>query len=144
MVIRGACIKQIAGVKHTLERLLIDTERKLEILTKKEDAHTATAIQVAEARTKYTAAYATRRHRDGDKTGTLLAWLAKQDTELKPITEIVDLSGRLVRAQSDILQAFRHYYTTIYLTPPQPTKKRSRNSSTPYRFLISQTKKQPL
>lgn len=83
---------------------------------------------MAEAKTQYSAAiadlrkynfrtYATRMHKERDKTGTLLARLAKQDTDTKPITEILDPLGTLVLSQTHILCAFRHYYATVYRNP---------------------------
>lgn len=92
------------------------------------DQNLATAEQVANAKTSYSEAlatlrkynfkaYATRMHQHRDKTGTLLAWLAKQDSETQPITEIVDPFGHLARAQGDILQAFHRYYAGIYRAP---------------------------
>lgn len=128
IVVRGECITQIAGEKRTLERLLTSTEQRLATLTQQADQNMATATQVADAKTKYGEAlatlrkynfkaYAARMHQHRDKTGTLLAWLAKQNPEVKPITEIVDSSGHLVRAQNDILQAFHHYYASLYRVP---------------------------
>lgn len=38
--------------------------------------------------------YDSKVHREGNRVGTLLAWLAKQDSDVRPITEIMDQTGR--------------------------------------------------
>ncbi|KAJ1108412.1 hypothetical protein NDU88_005788 [Pleurodeles waltl] len=62
-----------------------------------------------------------RTHAEGDRSGKLLEWLIKNERRNTPIGAIRLESGRIVNIQSEINNAFKEYYSSLYQARPPPT-----------------------
>ncbi|KAJ1200034.1 hypothetical protein NDU88_003863 [Pleurodeles waltl] len=63
-------------------------------------------------------------HSEGDRSSRLLAWLVKGEHQHTHISTIQLDSGAIVNAQLEINEAFRQYYSTLYMTCPPPPPER--------------------
>ncbi|XP_078503987.1 dapper homolog 2 [Lissotriton helveticus] len=67
--------------------------------------------------------YVEKTHAEGDKAGTLLAWLANPIPRSSPILALRPAGGPRVYTQSEIMHGFREYYERLYgstLTVDEP------------------------
>ena len=53
-------------------------------------------------------------HKEGDRSGRLLAWLTREDRDRPPIGAIRSSDGTTCHAQSDINKSFLEYYKSLY------------------------------
>ncbi|KAJ1209055.1 hypothetical protein NDU88_004434 [Pleurodeles waltl] len=56
-----------------------------------------------------------RLHSEGDRSSRLLAWFVKGEQQHTPISAIRLDSGTIVNTQLEINEAFRQYYSTLYV-----------------------------
>ncbi|KAJ1151459.1 hypothetical protein NDU88_004239 [Pleurodeles waltl] len=135
VVARGARIQQITRVRRILKKNIEKTERALANLSKAADADCQLIPQLVDTRLAPAAlqenlcrynfiVYAARFNQEGNKPGQILAWLARQGSIPRPITEVITSAGITARAQTDILQAFYDYYSTLYNASQDPTSER--------------------
>ncbi|KAJ1151815.1 hypothetical protein NDU88_004594 [Pleurodeles waltl] len=57
---------------------------------------------------------AKRLHMEGVRSSRMLAWLVKGEQKRAPINAIHLETGTVVNTQTEINDAFRHYYNTLY------------------------------
>ncbi|KAJ1179291.1 hypothetical protein NDU88_004525 [Pleurodeles waltl] len=118
----------ISGVRKTLVRELKQVEDQLGILEKESMSQPPKAQQLQEARDKLAqlskrlrkfdyAKYMERAHSEGDRAGTLLARLIKEELSPTPILHINTPQQDNITTQLEINTAFRDYYTALYSAP---------------------------
>ena len=125
VVVRGACIHNSIGAKHALVREIQQVEESLLELEMAAVSDSTKVPRLQEACTQHTLlldrlrcldvkAYIEREHREGNKSGWLLAWLARTDHAIAPILSIVDIDGSLKDTQEQINGLFQKYYSNLY------------------------------
>ena len=132
-VLRGQCIGIQWNMRKQLDTQIRNVEQKLMSL----EARAVTDTQVREELTEMLAdragnmeqlrclnfkAHAVKTHDKADKSGTILAWLIKQETTTGPITSLQTTSGNMVYTQQEIHKVMVSHYSTTYQKRPTTTK----------------------
>ena len=105
--IRGHCINTIWGVKMTLQRELAQKERALREKERIEYTDSDMYDQVVSARAAYVKTeqtlakfdfkhYTAKLHKEGDRSGRMLALLSREDRDRRPIGAIYTFEERFI------------------------------------------------